>query len=95
MPQIFQTHGKVRKKPCCIPKDIHNTYDTYLRMYINRMQVPSMQQEREAGSNVNSHRAAQQWGCFEPQLYRHPCPPQHAYESNCSAFKVFSLPVRV
>lgn len=53
-------HHKVRTNPCCIPKDIHNTYDTYLRMYINHIQVPRTQQEREAGSNANSHRAAQQ-----------------------------------
>jgi len=38
---------KVRKNPCCIPKDICNTYDPYLRIYINHLQVPSLQQKRE------------------------------------------------
>lgn len=91
--KFSKPHHKVRKNPYCIPKDIPNTYDTYLRMYINHMQIPSMQQEREAGSDVNSHRAAHQLGWFGPQLCRRPCPPQHTYKRNHSAFKVFSPPV--
>lgn len=39
------------------------------------MQVPSAQQEGEAGSRVNSLRAAQRLGWVGPQLHRRLCPP--------------------